>query len=561
MNFEGNDKLKDLARKADEGDIRAIYQMYINYLEGDYTDVNLEVSKQYFDILKEKTFNEKITLKDMKLNDFRGLESLKVRFHRNLTVIIGNNGTGKSTILDALALSLSWLKANILREDGKGSYIKDVDINTKKNVSYSAITTRFIYLKKPFEIMLSKAKEGSTLKRTNDLVSIKILSGIFKHVNEADNSRSLPLLAYYSVSRSTEGSGVDVKKQSSKDKKEWTKFDAYDDVLTNRHDFGEFMKWFIFIDSYSKQNYSSDDLNKISQIKSEIDGLANVVKHINVTEGVSNDLLEPLKRSIWEKQSQLLQLEKNINESPSGFVSKVIKVINLAFNKFLPELNDIRVQYSKSDIKLVLNKNDIIIEAQQLSQGEKSLLTLVGDLVRRLVILNPELENPLEGSGIVLIDEIDLHLHPSWQQKIILNLQSVFPNIQFIVSTHSPQVLSTVLAECIRIIKPIYKGAKVSSLTLVQPPYQTKGVISADILAEIMDTDPKPHVKESIMLDKYKEMIELNDYENDEAKLLWDKLVKHFGEDHPLIFECINLKIVQEMRGRLSYLKSKKEAK
>ena len=82
------------------------------------------------------------------------------------------------------------------------------------------------------------------------------------------------------------------------------------------------------------------------------------------------------------------------------------------------------------------------LDVNQLSQGEKSLLALVGDIARRLAILNPSLDNPLHGEGVVLIDEVDLHLHPKWQQNLIDKLTQTFPNVQFILTTHSPHIVS-----------------------------------------------------------------------------------------------------------------------
>jgi predicted ATP-binding protein involved in virulence len=77
-----------------------------------------------------------------------------------------------------------------------------------------------------------------------------------------------------------------------------------------------------------------------------------------------------------------------------------------------------------------------------LSDGEKCLLAMVGDLARRLAIANPDYPDALQGEAIVLIDEIELHLHPSWQRNIIPALKRTFPKCQFIITTHSPQVLS-----------------------------------------------------------------------------------------------------------------------
>lgn len=86
-------------------------------------------------------------------------------------------------------------------------------------------------------------------------------------------------------------------------------------------------------------------------------------------------------------------------------------------------------------------KNGQTLELLQLSDGEKCALAMMGDLARRLTLANPHSECPLHGGGIVLIDEIELHMHPSWQRVVVPTLHKVFPNIQFIITTHSPQVL------------------------------------------------------------------------------------------------------------------------
>ena len=93
---------------------------------------------------------------------------------------------------------------------------------------------------------------------------------------------------------------------------------------------------------------------------------------------------------------------------------------------------------------MTVSKNGMEQNVNQLSDGEKCTLALFGDLARRISIANPHMQNPLEGKGIVLIDEIELHMHPSWQRKVLTTLKSVFPNIQFIITTHSPQILGGV---------------------------------------------------------------------------------------------------------------------
>ena len=101
------------------------------------------------------------------------------------------------------------------------------------------------------------------------------------------------------------------------------------------------------------------------------------------------------------------------------------------------------------------------------------------DLARRLAIANPWLgENALEGEGIILIDEIDLHLHPQWQRRVLPALTQTFPNCQFIVTTHSPQVLSEVPGESVFILE--------NGKLLDYSPH-TRGRDSNSILSEIFN--------------------------------------------------------------------------
>jgi hypothetical protein len=81
------------------------------------------------------------------------------------------------------------------------------------------------------------------------------------------------------------------------------------------------------------------------------------------------------------------------------------------------------------------------LRIEQLSDGYKVVIAMVADLAARMAEANPNMEKPLEGKGIVLIDEIDLHLHPKWQREIIKQLTRVFKNVQFIVSIHSPIIV------------------------------------------------------------------------------------------------------------------------
>ena len=117
-----------------------------------------------------------------------------------------------------------------------------------------------------------------------------------------------------------------------------------------------------------------------------------------------------------------------------------LAAVRRALSRFLPEFSDWKIR--RTPLRMEVKKDGEALSVDQLSDGEKCMIALVGDLARRLVIANPEQEDPLLGNGIVLVDEIELHLHPEWQKSVLPRLLQTFPNVQFVVTTHSPLVLA-----------------------------------------------------------------------------------------------------------------------
>lgn len=203
--------------------------------------------------------------------------------------------------------------------------------------------------------------------------------------------------------------------------------------------------------------------------------------------------------------------------------------------------------------KLHWDRRELLVEhAEQgrlpltsLSDGVRTMIALVMDIARRCVSLNPHLSEdaPLKTPGVLLIDEVDMHLHPAWQQRVVELLQEAFPALQMILTTHSPQVLSTVDAESIRMIRLIDGHA-----TIRKPRFQTRGVESADILAKIMNVDPVPQVEQARWLNDYRAMMQTDEHESLDGKKLWIKLVEHFGEDHPVLSEIDTLRRLQQFK-------------
>ncbi len=118
-----------------------------------------------------------------------------------------------------------------------------------------------------------------------------------------------------------------------------------------------------------------------------------------------------------------------------------VQALGAALATFLDGFSQVTVD--EDPPRLRVSKGARLLLLDQLSDGERSILAIVADLVRRLSLANPAIDNPLEGAGVVLIDEIELHLHPTWQRNIIEKLRATFPNIQFIATTHSPFVIQS----------------------------------------------------------------------------------------------------------------------
>jgi predicted ATP-binding protein involved in virulence len=128
------------------------------------------------------------------------------------------------------------------------------------------------------------------------------------------------------------------------------------------------------------------------------------------------------------------------------------------------------------------------------------------------------------------------------------SLREAFPKIQFIVTTHSPQVLSTVDKESIRILR-----MRDGIATVETPKFQTRGVESADVLAFIMGVHPVPQVEEARLLSEYRARIEEYKADTPEALEMRRRLIEHFGDQHPIMIDCDRLIRFQNFkRGRLA---------
>ena len=156
----------------------------------------------------------------------------------------------------------------------------------------------------------------------------------------------------------------------------------------------------------------------------------------------------------------------------------------------------------------------------QSSGGYQAVLALAADLAWRMAQGNPHLENPLESEAISLIDEVELHLHPSWQQRILHDLIRTFPNTQFIVSTHSPQVLTT--AQSDQIVKLHRENDKIFALRASEATFGAK---AGDVLSTVMGVNERPDGNLFVeTLEKYNQFVSKGQSNSESALLLRKQL-------------------------------------
>jgi predicted ATP-binding protein involved in virulence len=421
-------------------------------------------------------------IKTLELTNFRCFESLKINLHEQLTVLVANNGYGKTAVLDALAIGLGIFLSHLpnipgrnpkgtdflVPDDGKKPPYMRIRLETTDGMVWDRTEKR-----DQLKDTLMQIPEAAGYKAAMAYVD-KIISEWLK------GEHDFPLIAYYGTGR-----GVFDTPQTRNSKKESPINEGYHGALDGKANFRRFFDHFYYLEDLERR--------------------------------------EKEEKKDWEYRLPKLEvIREAIHRMLPSFSNPHSKVHPL---RFLVEWrHDDRLQTLRID---------------QLSDGYRTTLAMTLDIASRLAILNPSGRNALDADGIVLIDEIDLHLHPSWQQRILPDLMRTFPNIQFVVTTHSPQVISTVSADSIRIIQPeADRELKVFPFSAAKPSQQTKGVSSANILASVMGIDPVPKVDESQWLSEYRAFIQQGLQDSPDGKKLREKLIAHFGEQHPEILDC-----------------------
>lgn len=442
----------------------------------------------------------------IQLKNFRLFEHLDLDLHAQLTVLVAPNGSGKTAILQALTLALEPLTKTLADETWHGIQSSDVR-------SVVGPDQAMVHLL-PTSVSASGQIQGKTAEwaivrdslkprargyRNEDAASLLVWADALYRaiVSYAKRERAeppiLPIIANYGTGRIW--NAEQGKRLTAVKRDDTSRFRGYTGCLSPTANFGFFAQWF-------------EQLTREHQQEQET--------------GIPSPH-QPSQRLASVREAVHLAL------APTGWN-------NLSWGFFEKAVIAVHPQHGRMPVS-------------QLSDGIKSILAMVADIAHRCARLNPQFgaEAAQKTPGIVLIDEVDMHLHPEWQQTILGSLRQAFPLIQFIITTHSPQVLTTVPAACIRILSVTPDGIG----HVRTPDRQTQGVGSASVLAQIQGVSPVPPLSIARDLSTYTALIQQGQSESDEAKRLRTLLDAHFGADHPLILECDRLLRYQVFKVRL----------
>jgi predicted ATP-binding protein involved in virulence len=433
-----------------------------------------------------------------------------------MTVIIADNGMGKTAVLDAIATGFGRFFTKLGK---KGQTLKHSDIQVldqEKLASYAAVT-----LNTDLFVWSLSRKRNPASKIDTPLAGTKAIDEFARQLlqnEEEGRTPQFPLVVYYDTNR-----GILGKVQRRRNfKKKFAPLDALDGALEPTARFKAAFEWFNAMeDEERREREKRKDFNyRLHQLQYVRGAIERVLSHL------------PSDAVIQADSLPVLFSNPRTETRPLRFV-----------------------------IDQHMSTGTRTLRINQLSDGYRSMLGLVMDLARRQAEAFSFAPDVIGGFGswpsIVLIDEVDLHLHPRWQQVVLSQLQDVFRNTQFIVTTHSPQVLTSADAKCIRRLTSrvdLETGRHQINAETVQQ--QSLGIASTDVLAAVMGVDPIPDVPQARQLAEFHALIAQNLYDSPEGQALRPLLDAHFGADHPVMRECDRMIRLQAFKLRLPVQRS-----
>ena len=423
-------------------------------------------------------------LKRLTLTNFRNYSNFEIEFNKDLNVIIAPNGAGKTSILDAIAIGYSELLYEIQYK--RGRRYKD-EILSKLKFKYDDLqidNQNYIAPYSKIELELDEQIIWDVIKVKNNTKEIQNLVPKYVDRYEFDsyiddivnNHTQLPIIIYYRVDRKEQNGYKNIFKEREIYNK--SEYEALNDVFDKNINFDDIVSWFI-----EMQNQENYQIRKLEDFKYHLPQLATVRKVIEIMLDFDNSF-------------------KILNPRVEHYSNKFI---------IDREIDD------GSYIEFNIN---------QLSDGYKMVLIMAMDIAMRMEKANSSLKIPLskhnEYEALIMIDEIDLHLHPKWQQIILTNLQKAFPKAQFIVTTHSPHIISSIEKEKLFILQ---NGEIANSY---QPTY---GKPIDELLFSIFELESLRYPKVNEKITFLAKFIYSNEYTQKDFDLYLEALEKEIGKD------------------------------
>lgn len=406
-------------------------------------------------------------IKSLRLENYRCFDSLDIDFADNLTVLVGINGAGKTAILDALSIFLKIYA-------GKYCSYPDRDYLPDANLRHGA---EFVFLSCKMQDKRKNDDIIIELKRVKDSsraeVSFKDNNGVISKFDNSSYDPEFPhcTVVYYSSKRILDDTA---KNNSAKSELMY----AYTNAFSPKIDFSSSLAWFI-------ERSAQEALEAVQK------------KDLNYTLADLSAVRQAISLALGEYGQPF------IGETPPQL--------------FIPEKN----------------QGGQVFRIQELSDGYRTMLALVMDLARRMAVANKHITWPagqsvLHSPGVALIDEVELHLHPSWQQRVLPTLMDIFPNTQFIVTTHSPQVLTSIAAKSIRILKDgaVYPMSE-----------ETEAAEAGRVLEDVLGVKPRPDNAIAQKLLEYARLVYDEQWDSPEAQKLQAELENHYGGFEPRLKE------------------------
>jgi ABC-type hemin transport system ATPase subunit len=483
----------------------------------------------------------------LKLTNLRAIETAEFRFLPGFNLIVGVNGVGKTTVLEALGVELSAIvrHANGLKAKSGAFIGADIRKNSRAltaecHVKIGDQEYGFLIHKTRSSGEGHAAKAGMPREQAIDTPDKAEFLGAAPAPSISTPLASRPFGVFFSTRRAVASTARPSKGSVAggiaaacaeafahrelrlTEFAEWMR--ARDALKTESPEAGRVLEAFEsatrqFLPGYQRVRVVGDPSPRLVIDRGQLATLPVD----QLTDRERAGLREAIQwTDSWMSLNWSPDLTLTDKERERARVTTEAAKLADALKRFVPNCENLRPSDEDSGGQ-VIDVRPTTIEVAQLSDGERGTLALVLDLTRRLAQANPETTDPAaESEAVVLIDEIDLHLHPKWQRQIVRNLTAAFPRCQFIATTHSPQVIGEIEHDRIQIIA---NGQ-------VYSPTHSYGVDSSRVLEEVMGSDPR--TKEvGDLLSKISRAI--GQHQFPQARDLLTQAVAQLGETDPEI--------------------------